>query len=215
MNGERTLLVLGGSPPSDELLSWRYEEADHAVAVDSGFLAFRHAGLDPEVLIGDMDSCGSDKTWGEENTALRVIKSADQDTTDFEKALEWVRKETETAELIILGGLGGRSDHLLSNLLIACSHDPAVEITFDDEREWIRRVTRETPLRLVGRNNAKVSLLPLTPCSKVSTTGLKWDLEDVSLAYDKGMSQSNLAASDLVTISCDSGNLFTILQKEI
>lgn len=215
MNGERTLLVLGGSPPSDELLSWRYEEADHVVAVDSGFLAFQHAGLDPEVLIGDMDSCDFDKTWEKENTSLRVIKSLDQDTTDFEKALEWVGQETESAELIILGGLGGRTDHLLSNLLIACNHDPSVTITFDDEREWIRRVTRETPLRLVGRNNAKLSLLPLTPCSKVSTTGLKWNLENVSLAHDQGTSQSNLATSDLVTISCGSGNLFTILQKEI
>jgi thiamine pyrophosphokinase len=215
MNGERTLLVLGGSPPSDELLSWRYEEADHAVAVDSGFLAFRHAGLDPEVLIGDMDSCGFDKTWEKENSSIRVIKLPDQDTTDFEKALDWVRKETETTELIILGGLGDRSDHLLSNLLTACNHDPSVTITFDDESEWIRRVTRETPLRLVGRNNAKVSLLPLTPCSKVSTTGLKWNLENVALAYDNGMSQSNLVTSDLVTISCYSGNLLTILQKQV
>lgn len=215
MNGEQTLLVLGGTPPSNELLSWRYEEADHAVAVDSGVLAFQNAGLDPEVLIGDMDSCGFEKKEGGEKTSLRVIKLSDQDTTDFEKALDWVGKETETTELIILGGLGGRSDHFLSNLLIACNHDSSITITFDDEGEWIRRVTRETPLRLIGRNNAKVSLLPLTPCSKVSTTGLKWDLENVALAYDKGRSQSNLAMSDLVTISCDSGNLFTILQKEI
>ena len=70
MNGERTLLVLGGSPPSDELLSWRYEEADHVVAVDSGFLAIQHAGLDPEVLIGDMDSCDFDKTWEKENRKI-------------------------------------------------------------------------------------------------------------------------------------------------
>jgi thiamine pyrophosphokinase len=214
MNGEQqTLLVLGGTPPSDELLSWRHEESDHAVAVDSGFLAFRHADLYPEVLIGDMDSCGFDEKWEEENPSLRIIKLSDQNTTDFEKALEWVRTETRTKNLVILGGLGGRSDHFISNLLTACSHDPAVEITFDDEKEWVRRVTRETPMRLVGRNNAKISLLPLTPCSKVSTTGLKWNLEGVGLAYDQGTSQSNLVVSDLVEVSCGAGNLFVILQK--
>ena len=164
------------------------------------------------------ESGGYGFSWG--NTQLDLSNLDGDSFIPFqeithEKALEWVGQETESAELIILGGLGGRTDHLLSNLLIACNHDPSVTITFDDEREWIRRVTRETPLRLVGRNNAKLSLLPLTPCSKVSTTGLKWNLENVSLAHDQGTSQSNLATSDLVTISCDSGNLFTILQKEI
>ena len=88
-----------------------------------------------------------------------------------------------------------------------------IEITFDDEKEWIRRVTGQTPLRLVGRNRAHVSLLPLTPCSKVSTTGLKWNLEERDLSHDEGSSQSNLGVSDLVTVSCSSGNLFVILQK--
>ena len=122
-------------------------------------------------------------------------------------------KETRTGRLVILGGLGGRSDHFLSNLLTVCSQEPGFEITFDDEKEWVRRVTGQTPLRLVGRNRAHVSLLPLTPCSKVLTTGLKWNLEEQELSHDQGSSQSNLAVSDLVTISCSSGNLFVILQK--
>lgn len=213
MNAETTLFVLGGSPPSDELLGWRYEEADHRVAVDSGLLAFRHADLNPDVLIGDMDSCGFDESWEAENASLRIIKLSDQDTTDFEKALEWMGKETRTGKLVILGGLGGRSDHFLSNLMSACNHESSVEITFDDEKEWVRRVTEQTPLRLVGRNRTHVSLLPLTPCSKVSTTGLKWNLEEQDLSHDQGSSQSNLAVSDLVTVSCSSGNLFVILQK--
>jgi len=212
MNGETTLFVLGGSTPSDELLAWRYEEADHRVAVDSGFLAFRNAELKPDVLIGDMDSCSLDESR-EPDASLRVIKLSDQDTTDFEKALEWMDNETRTGKLVILGGLGGRSDHFLSNLLTACCQEPALEITFDDEKEWIRRVTGQTPLRLVGRNRAHVSLLPLTPCSKVSTTGLKWNLEERDLSHDEGSSQSNLGVSDLVTVSCSSGNLFVILQK--
>ena len=212
MNGETTLFVLGGSPPSDELLAWRYEEADHRVAVDSGFLAFRNAELTPDVLIGDMDSCGLDESR-EPEASLCIIKLSDQDTTDFEKALEWMGKETRTGKLVILGGLGGRSDHFLSNLMGSCNHESSVEITFDDEKEWVRRVTGQTPLRLVGRNRAHVSLLPLTPCSKVSTTGLKWNLEEQDLSHDEGSSQSNLAVSDLVTVSCSSGNLFVILQK--
>jgi thiamine pyrophosphokinase len=212
MKGDRTLLVLGGSPPSDELLTWRFEEADHAVAVDSGILAFRHAGLEPELLLGDMDSCGIDETW-QQGSSLRVIKSSEPDTTDFEKALNWVSTETETSGMVILGGLGKRSDHFLSNVMISCGFDQSVDITFDGSDEWIRRVTFETPLRLVGRNGVTLSLLPLTPCSKVQTTGLKWNLQEDDLGIGQKISQSNVAVSELVTVSCESGNLFVILQK--
>ena len=66
------MLVLGGSPPSEEMLAWRFEDADHAVAVDSGILAFREAGFEPELLIGDMDSCGLDETLQQES-AYRVV----------------------------------------------------------------------------------------------------------------------------------------------
>lgn len=212
MKGGRTLLVLGGSPPSKELLAWRFEEADHTVAVDSGILAFRHAGLEPELLIGDMDSCGFDETFMERSSP-RVLHSSDQETTDFQKALNWVSEETETAELVILGGLGKRSDHFLSNLMTSCAFDQAVGITFDGNEEWIRRVTSETPLRLAGRNGADLSLLPLIACEGVESSGLKWNLQGDDLRIGGKTSQSNEAVSDLVTVSCESGNLFVFLQK--
>ena len=155
------------------MLAWRFEEADHAVAVDSGILAFRHAGLEPELLIGDMDSCGFDETLLQRSSP-RVIHSSDQETTDFQKALNWVSEETETAEIVILGGLGKRSDHFLSNLMTSCAFDQAVGITFDGNEEWIRRVTSETPLRLAGRGGR--SLLPLIH-AKGWSSGLKWNLQ--------------------------------------
>jgi len=212
MSRDKTLLVLGGSPPSDELLAWRFEEADHAIAVDSGVLPFRDAGVKAELLIGDLDSCGLEESSHQNDTG-RIVHLSDQDTTDFQKALSWVSTETETSEIVILGGQGKRSDHFLSNIMICCGVDPSVEITFDGNEEWIRRVTFETPLRLSGRNGVTLSLLPLTSCVKVETSGLKWDLQGDDLVIGEKISQSNEAVSDLVTVSCESGNLFVILQK--
>ena len=42
----------------------------------------------------------------------------EQDTTDFEKAL-FGEENTNLKKLIILGGLGKRTDHLITNLLVA------------------------------------------------------------------------------------------------
>ena len=58
--GETCLLVLAESP-SDALISWRMEEADHSIAVDGGFVPFRHAGLVPDTLIGDLDSLSNEE----------------------------------------------------------------------------------------------------------------------------------------------------------
>ena len=213
MKGENALLVLGGSPPSDELLFWRHEEADLSVAVDAGFLAFRNAGICPDLLIGDMDSSGFGEELASEYPGLRVIRLPDQDSTDFEKALGWLNRETVTRDLIILGGLGGRSDHFLSNLMASCQVDPAVKLTFDGNEEWIGRVTPKCPLQLAGRAGSTLSLLALLPCEGVATSGLRCELNGSLLSPEGKVSQSNEAVSDQVTISCESGNLFVILQK--
>ena len=97
--------------------------------------------------------------------------------------------------------------------MTSCAFDQAVGITFDGNEEWIRRVTSETPLRLAGRNGADLSLLPLIACEGVESSGLKWNLKGDDLRIGGKTSQSNEAVSDLVTVSCESGNLFVVLQK--
>ena len=102
MSVQKILLVLGGDPPSEDLLRWRIEESDLSVAVDSGWLAFRHAGLIPDILIGDMDS------WqGVESdvpNSVEWIIEKDQEKTDFQKAIQWVLSCENPKELVVLGG---------------------------------------------------------------------------------------------------------------
>ena len=46
------LITLVGHAPSAELLQWHAEEADLTIAVDGGWLAHRHAGVEPNVIFG-------------------------------------------------------------------------------------------------------------------------------------------------------------------
>ena len=52
------LITLAGHAPSNQLLQWRADEADFLIAVDGGWLAHRHAQVEPDVVLGDFDSCG-------------------------------------------------------------------------------------------------------------------------------------------------------------
>jgi thiamine pyrophosphokinase len=211
--GETCLLVLAGQPPSDALITWRIEDADYSIAVDGGYLCFRQAGLAPDTLIGDLDSLSDEENPWSEFPELKVVHLHEQDSTDFEKALNWIQINTNTKKLIILGGLGKRTDHLTTNLLVASVADQSLEITFDDDQEWMRRVTPSCPLSLHGREGANLSILPLCESSGVTTKGLQWELNSENIGGSKIVGQSNRCKSDLVEIKCETGNFFVFLEK--
>jgi thiamine pyrophosphokinase len=189
------------------------EEADYSIAVDGGYLSFRQAGLVPDTLIGDMDSLSDEEHPGSEFPELKVMHLHEQDSTDFEKALNWIQVNTNIKKLIILGGLGKRTDHLTTNLLVASVADQSLEITFDDDQEWMRRVTPSCPLSLHGRKGANLSILPLCESSGVTTKGLQWELNSENIGGSKIVGQSNRCKSDLVEIKCETGNFFVFLEK--
>ena len=208
------LITLAGHAPSAELLQWRAEEAEVSIAVDGGWLAHRHAGVEPNLILGDLDSCG-DLQEIEKIFPRSVIKrSPDQDQTDFQKALAWLENRGMPGRVVILGGLGKRTDHCLSNLMIAGRVDPTAEITFDDEHEWVRRITPSCSLVLSGRAGAPISLLPIGEVEKVNSSGLQWELSDSDFSWDRMMSQSNRCSTNEVKVSCQSGVLYAFVSKE-
>ena len=67
---------------------------------------------------------------------------------------------------------------------------------------WSKRCVREPASALIA-------------CEGVESSGLKWNLHGDELRIGRKTSQSNEAVSDLVTVSCESGNLFRVCTKII
>jgi len=208
------LITLAGHAPSSELLQWRAEEAEISIAVDGGWPAHRHAGVEPNIILGDLDSCGDLQEIEKIFPRSVIERRSDQNQTDFEKALGWLEHRGLPGRVIILGGLGKRTDHCLSNLMITARVDPSVEIIFDDEHEWVRRITPVCPLDLSGRADASISLLPVGEVLDVNSSGLQWELSDSDFSWDKLISQSNRCSKDEVNVSCLSGLLYAFVSKE-
>ncbi|MBT7650437.1 MAG: thiamine diphosphokinase [Opitutae bacterium] len=213
MSVEKILLVLGGEPPDEDLLHWRFEDCDLTVAVDSGWLACRSAGLLPDILIGDMDSCGETDLQNGIPTSVRVIIDSDQNITDFQKALNLINSDYSPLEIVILGGFGKRTDHLLNNLSIVSGIQDDIIVVLDSGDEWIRRVTPSTSAEVRGMEGATISLIPQRINTVVHSSGLKWELENEVLSWSYQFSQSNEFVSDFSKISVLSGALLIILQK--
>ena len=92
------------------------------------------------------------------------------------------------------GGLGKRTDHTLSNLIIAGRVNPSIEVIFDDVHEHVSRVTPETPFNLKGRSGANLSILPLCECKGVQSSGLEWELDNINFSWDRDDKPKAIAA---------------------
>ena len=144
-----------------------------------------------------------------------TMRGIPSNSNHFPRQSDWLDRETLPQEIIILGGLGGRSDHSCTNWMIASRIDAACSVVFDSQEEWVCRITSETPLSLRGNKGATLSLIPMIHCTGVSSQGLRWNLEGESLSVTGKLSQSNLCDSDEVKVSCEEGVLFAVLRKTI
>ncbi|MCF7923249.1 MAG: thiamine diphosphokinase [Candidatus Marinimicrobia bacterium] len=190
-------MVLAGTPPSKTLLQTEMIEADLVLAVDGGFNGFQKYKLQPDLLLGDMDSV----TMNEE--PLEYLDLPDQDRTDLQKALDYVFKTFSIQSITFLGGGGVRTDHLLHNLHICASIDPAIKIIFKNEIsldkdisiEIIQRITPQCEFDLRVREATILSVLPICDYQGLNSEGLKWEIKNKDRASGF-ISQSNQTVKD-------------------
>jgi thiamine pyrophosphokinase len=201
----RTLIFLGGEKPSSSLSREAARQAGFIIAADSGYLPALESGVEPNVVTGDFDSLAAPPL----SETIAVIPAPEQDATDFQKALRHIPAGTRTVE--ILGGTGLRSDHFLTNLLIAAGLPQGQSVAFHDDTQSIHRVTRDCPLETVVAQNTVVSLIPFSTCSGVTTKGLHWNLNRASMGPNAQLGQSNRADQSRIRVEIASGVLFVVI----
>ena len=198
MTEMKILIVLAGSPPSKELLEREINAADFVLAVDGGFNAFNEYQLQPDLILGDMDSANID-----EISSTEVLNISDQELTDLQKTLDYVFRTHPVKSLIFLGAGGARTDHLLHNLHICASIDPSIRVQFINEVpvdgdfsiENIQRITSHCHFSLSVKSGAILSVLPITEYTGLTSKGLKWEISNQDRSHGF-ISQSNLVIKD-------------------
>lgn len=192
--------VLNGDPPLVDRL--RELAASFPVfAADGGTEVCIRAGVKPQWVAGDFDSFPLEDV--PEDWERKLFP--EQDRTDFQKVLAALPEEVTSIR--ILGGLGRRLDHTLSNLLIASSLPEALEICFEGEAERVVRITAQCPLESDIPLGTTLSLLPLGEVAEVHSEGLKWNLSGQTMGPGRQLGQSNQVVGP-VTVRAGSGSLF-------
>lgn len=190
------------------VLPW-LDQAAAVIAADGGLRHLLALGRRPDVLIGDLDSVPPGIAPAD--LAGEIIRHpTDKNETDLELALLLAAERYPGHEIAVIGGFGGRLDHLLANLLLPAHPRLAgCAIRFLNDRESAWLVSDETTI--TGQPGDIVSLIPLGgPAHLRETTGLRWPLRDEWLTFGPARGISNEMTAGEARVRLESGRLLVI-----
>ncbi len=181
---EGLLVIVGGGTVDLDLLRDLYLSGAHLVGADGGADQIVAAGLRPEAIIGDFDSLNNVDEWLGRTRLLRI---AEQETTDFEKALY----STRAPVTIALGMTGKRFDHTLAAIDAVTKYAKDRVIILVDEADIAMGLSGSFSFEVAPHE--RVSVHPLLPMRFKRSIGLRYPLDGVRLAPGERTGTSNEA----------------------
>ena len=183
------------------------------VGADSGVDLAHRLGLRVDVAVGDFDSitpAGLERATAE---GARIVRHPEaKEHTDLELALdEAVALGAEA--VVVVGGAGGRLDHLLAGaLLLASPRYEGVRITAHLGGARVLVVRPAQPCKVEGAPGELLTLLPVGgPARGVRTDGLVYPLRGETLAVGTTRGVSNVLTATTAQISLTEGTLLCVL----
>lgn len=181
------------------------------VAVDGGGRHLLRLGIDPNFVTGDFDSLSEPERTLLSARGATLVPTPDQDYTDLDKALAWIRTTLAPETITVFGATGGRLDHLYSVLSTLVRHGSGTDIRLVDEIGETFVVAGERIWEGDDLPGRTVSLMALGPVENVVTRGLRWPLHGETLAPGVRDGTLNVVDAPRFSVSAGSGTLIVLL----
>ena len=182
------------------------ENSDYIIACDKGYEYAKKAGILPNLIIGDFDSCREEPP--EKIPVLSLPE--EKDDTDTMSAIRYAVAHNFD-ELFIYCALGGRLDHTVGNIQsasYAASKGLTVRI-IDSDNELC--IFSDNEIIFPKRDNCSISVLSLSDkCDGVSVTGGKYKLENATVTNIFPIGISN-EWTDSISVSVKTGIIAVIM----
>jgi thiamine pyrophosphokinase len=195
--------LAGGGPFTARDLSLCLARAPVAVAADGGADGLLQRGIVPQAVIGDFDSVTDAARL--QIPQARQHRIAEQETTDFDKALRGI----DAPFVLALGFAGARLDHGLAafNTLVARADRRCILI---GPKDVAFAASPRLALDLVP--GEVLSLFPMARVTGTST-GLEWPIAGLEFAPDGRIGTSNRVQSRRVELTFDAPGMLVILPR--
>ncbi|WP_128254437.1 thiamine diphosphokinase [Falsirhodobacter deserti] len=202
VQSSQAVTLVAGGPVTRRDLRLCTARAPVLVAADGGADRALAAGMEPEAVIGDLDSISD---GARVRLAGRLHHVAEQESTDFEKALRYV----EAPLILAVGVAGARVDHgfAVLNALVRHSGPPCILV---GPQDVIFHVHETVNLRL--KVGDRISLVPMARIAGRSE-GLVWPIDGLTLAPDGRIGTSNAVAAPDVVLSFNRPGMLVMLPR--
>jgi thiamine pyrophosphokinase len=199
---KKAVILANGKPPSGRVLNFHVDSSDLFICADGGANAAAALNVMPQVIIGDLDSVR--EATLKKFSKSKVIRIREQESTDLEKALAFAVAQG-CGSIVLLGATGGRIDHEIGNLSALFKYSRKTKIICIDKHGTLMPVAGNISIELPA--GTTVSLLPLTSCEGITTTGLRWNLKNETLKFGLREGTSNVVEKNPVTVRHRKGAL--------
>lgn len=184
------------------------EEGDIYCA-DGGANLLEKLGVFPREIWGDLDSVSEEILQKYEEVGIEIKRfPKEKDFTDGELVLQYVT-EKEYDKIVIIGGLGGRKDHELTNLNLIFKFK---KLSFITEQEEIFEIEKDKVI--LFQKGKTISFVPFSEkVEGLTLKGVKYPLDKYTLHRGDSICMSNIIEEDRCEISFEKGKLLGILVK--
>jgi len=198
------LLFLNGDIPFHVFRKLYKNSQNYIIAADGGANKLREYSIDPDVIIGDFDSVSLEVLNYYKKTNTEIFKISEQETTDFEKALNFcINKKIK--KLTVFGAVSERPDHTLNNFSILKRFRRSIDVTLFSNEFEIYFIKSFTLFNY--KINNTVSLIPFPKAVSVITEGLKYKLYEEDLELGKREGSLNVSNAKKIKVSLKKGDL--------
>jgi len=197
-NSKSILCLNGDLPDSNFFLRDKV-----IVATDGAVDKLLNIGIKPSIIIGDLDSV---KHKDYQN--IEMVYLPDQNQSDFQKAMQYLSQK-QLLPTVVCGVNGGFIDHILNNINIILEN----ECIFYSDPIIGYALNGPTTLELDLNVHTKLSLFGMAK-AKVSTVGLKWELDSAILEFPGANSCFNRVVTERISIEVLEGKLLVLIYLE-
>jgi thiamine pyrophosphokinase len=204
---KKCIILANGKPPKKSVITFFQRRGySKIICADGSANSALKMNIIPDVIIGDLDSI-SDHAVKEFKSVSKIIRLKRQNDTDVEKCLKYAINH-KFSEALLVGATGNRLDHTFCNLGIVLKFFPQIKISLIAENSFLNAYTGKVELKTYPGET--ISLYGIASKTKISSSGLKYELQNTMLPFGVRESTSNIAKKKLVKLKIANGVVFVL-----
>ncbi len=204
---QRIVIVGNGEDWQKEKIISFCQSADFIIAADNGLSLLHEFNINPDLIIGDLDSASSNLLQHYPNTPIEKFPSK-KDFSDLELCIKKAIS-MNPKEIVLLAITGNYFDHSYAAIInLFRNYKPGIRMNIITSNSLIFPINRKTALlHLKGR---RFSLFPLSTIKNLTMKGVQYQFPKKNLKVTD-YSLSNVIIGERLEIDLEKGLLFCVL----